>query len=77
MNPNVGTPNIHAIKASPVSTTNGHVVCFAICRSGDNEMEHWSINEDDIVYRKVCRLLNAKETSTISLPVFVVLIAIA
>lgn len=77
MDPDISTPHIHTIQAAPVSSSNGHVVRLTISASSHDEMEHRGINKNDIVHGEVRRLLNAKQTSTVTLAVLVILIPIA
>ena len=75
MDPDVGTNNIHTIKTTPISTTDSHVVCFAIGDRVHNEVEHGGVDEDDVVDGKVVGLLDTQETGAIALAVLVILVS--
>ena len=59
MDPNIRTPDIHAVETAPVTASNGHVICLPVGDSRHDEVEHGRINKDDIMHREIRRLLNA------------------
>lgn len=77
MDIDIRTPNIDTVKTAPVSSSDSHVVRLAVCTSSHDEVEHRGIDKNDIVHGEVCSLLNAKQTSTVPLPIFVLLVSIA
>jgi hypothetical protein len=77
MNPDIVTCHINTVETSPITTSDSHVVGFAICASADDEVEHGSIDEDEIMHGEVYRLLDTEETSTVSFPVFVIFITVS
>lgn len=75
MDPDVVANHVDAIEAAPVTATDSHVVGLAVGDGVHDEMEHGSVDEDDVVDREVVGLLETQETSTVALAVLVVLIS--
>jgi hypothetical protein len=74
VHPDIGASNINTVQTTFVTTTDCHVVRFSVCAGVHDEMEHRSVNENDIVNREVVRLFNTEETSTVSLAILVVFV---
>lgn len=65
VDPDVGAEDVNTIQTSPVSTTDSHVVHLAILASIQNEMEHGSIDKDNVMYGKVGDLFYTEQSSAV------------
>ena len=77
MDPDIRTPDIYTIETAPVTTPDSHVVCLAVCDRSHDQVEHGSVDKDDVVDREVGGLLNTNETSTVPLAALVLFVSIA
>lgn len=77
MDPDVVAPDINAIEATFVATTNGHIVDFTIGASVNGEVERRRINQGNVVNRPIGDIPYSQESRTRDTTLLVEYIAVA
>lgn len=64
VNPDIVTPNINAVQASPVTTSDGHVIYFTIGAGVHRKMKSRCVNKNDVMNGEVGDLLQTENPRT-------------
>jgi hypothetical protein len=61
MNPYIVRPNVNSVQASVVSSTDGHIIDFAVGARVHGKVEGGRVDKNEIVNGEMCDLVQAQQ----------------